>query len=390
MHIELVKQIEIWPINALVPYEKNAKIHSREQVGEIATAIKKFGFLVPILVNKTDSMIAAGHGRLEAAKLLGIEEVPVIAVSHLSDELVRAFRLADNRIPQNARYDMDVMKNELAELAELGIELSDMGFSFDEIRGLADDDEEGEGDDDSEGESDAQNAPAAKRVALGDVWAIGEHRLVCGDSTDPAVVSALMLDETADIVLTDPPYEMQHETLARALANQRAEHYVVICTFRQAAKLALADDIVFHFDFVLDAKVPKSFMNSRQPYFVHQNGIYISKNDSTLFDCKHAQGKFSDGAYWPTIISAPRSTSAAHGHAKNVKALEAILSGFACEKVVDPFCGGGSVMAACENTHRRCFAFELIEEHCDAILERMEKMTGYTAFKEHNIHEKQG
>lgn len=158
-------------------------------------------------------------------------------------------------------------------------------------------------------------------------------------------------------------------------------HIVLLATFKQLAELYNLKDYKFRFDFVFDAKIPKSFMNHRQPYYTHQSGAYFTKGDiETIFDCKNAIGIRSENAYWCTIIDAPRNTQSEHGHSKNVKGVVDMLSGFKSRGyVLDLFAGEGTTLIACEKLGRKCVMIELDEKYCDVIIKRWEKFTGKKA-----------
>jgi ParB-like chromosome segregation protein Spo0J len=200
------KRIEMWPLERLRPYERNARTHSPEQVAQIAASIQEFGFTNPLLVDGSDGILA-GHGRLAAAKDMGLAEVPVIVLDHLSAEQRRAYILTDNQLALNAGWDTDMLSLELGELGELGFDLSLLGFDDEQLAELAPEVEQlapGE-----QGDPDEVPEPPVEPVTkLGDVWLLGKHRVMCGDSTDTAALEQLMNGKTADLWLTDPPYNV--------------------------------------------------------------------------------------------------------------------------------------------------------------------------------------
>jgi hypothetical protein len=208
-------QVELWPLARLIPSPRNARTHSEAQVAEIAGSIRAFGFTNPILVGE-DGDVIAGHGRLAAARLLGLAEVPVIALQGLSEVQRRQLMLADNRIALNAGWDLAMLRLELKDLSELGADLSVLGFAKEELAlalrpevtaGLTDENEVPE------------VAESAVSVA-GDIWCLGEHRLICGDSTDADVVKALLAagSPAPQLMVTDPPYGVNYDPAWR---NQR-------------------------------------------------------------------------------------------------------------------------------------------------------------------------
>ena len=199
------ERVEYWPVDRLVPYARNARIHSDQQVAEISASIARYGFNAPVLVDGSGGIIA-GHGRVLAAKRLGLAEVPVVPLPHLSEADKRAYILADNKLAEKASWDEDLLRLELADLRDLDIDLNGLGFADKEIDNLLVEEEE----DDEGAEDDAPDAPPAPVSLAGDVWCLGDHRLVCGDSTDPASLAAVMAGDLAAAVFTDPPYGMTY------------------------------------------------------------------------------------------------------------------------------------------------------------------------------------
>ncbi|WP_281648157.1 ParB N-terminal domain-containing protein [Parendozoicomonas sp. Alg238-R29] len=201
----LVEQLEHWPVAELVPYAKNARTHSAEQISQIARSIQSFGFVNPILVGD-DKVIVAGHGRLMAASELGMDRVPVIVLGHLDEVQRRALVLADNKLAENAGWDEELLKLELQALDELDFDLDIMGFSDEELDGLLLE-EPGEGNTEDDQVPEVQEQPVSK---TGDVWILGSHRLLCGSATESADVEKLMAGQLADMVFTDPPYNVDY------------------------------------------------------------------------------------------------------------------------------------------------------------------------------------
>ncbi len=201
-----VTQLERAPVRALKPYASNARTHAKRQIEQIARSIKRFGFTNPILVDDACGVIA-GHGRLEAAKLIGLEDVPVVRLSHLSEADKRAYILADNRLAKKAGWDKATLALELKGLLDLGYEVELTGFELAEIDMILDE----AADADPQGSGPEDDVPALASAAvtrLGDVWVLGRHRLMCGDARDAGVYQALMAGESADLIFTDPPYNV--------------------------------------------------------------------------------------------------------------------------------------------------------------------------------------
>ena len=263
----LADKIEQWPMAKLVPYARNARTHSDAQVAQIAASIAEFGFTNPILAG-SDGVIVAGHGRLAAAQKLGIAIVPVVILDHLTPTQRRALVIADNRIAENAGWDDAMLQVELAALQDDNFDLSLTGFDVDALADLLAGEEsttEGETDEDAIPEG---SGPVVSRA--GDVWICGEHRALCGDSTDADAYAALLGDEIADMVFTDPPYNVNYANSAKD-------------KLRGKDRAILNDNLGDGFyDFLLAALTPT---------VTHcQGGIYVAMSSSELDRLQSAYG----------------------------------------------------------------------------------------------------
>lgn len=203
----LARRIEIWPVDRLVPYSRNARTHSPEQVAQIAASIAEFGFNAPILVD-SNAGIVAGHGRLLAARKLGLPEVPVVVLDHLTETQRRAYIIADNKLSENAGWNQEILAAELADLERDGLDLKLVGFSDEELEALLVSDGENS---EPEEEEPLVEPPSQPITRPGDVWLIGPHRLICGDCRDLGVIEKLLDETRANIVITSPPYATQRE-----------------------------------------------------------------------------------------------------------------------------------------------------------------------------------
>jgi ParB-like chromosome segregation protein Spo0J len=204
-------QIQYRAVEALIPYAKNAKQHSDAQVAQIAASISEFGWGAPILVDGKNNVIA-GHGRLLAARKLAMKDVPVVSMDHLSDIQRKALILADNKIGENASWDDAMLGLELADLQEAGFDLNLTGFTQDEWDALIAGDESQDGLTDEDAVPEVSEVPVSK---TGDVWLMGEHKLLCGDATKAEDYKALLGDELVDMTATDPPYNVNYANTAK-------------------------------------------------------------------------------------------------------------------------------------------------------------------------------
>ena len=211
----MASRIEMWPLDRLKPYQRNARTHSDTQVAQIAASIVEFGFTAPLLVSD-DGGILAGHGRLAAARKLDLDAVPVVVLDHLTPTQRRAYILADNQLALQAGWDQELLAVELADLSAAGFDLALTGFSDEELADLLGDIEETERADEAAPiaepeDEDIPDAPATPVSQPGDIWQLGAHRLICGDSTDPSMVAALMVGDRASLCFTSPPYGQQRD-----------------------------------------------------------------------------------------------------------------------------------------------------------------------------------
>src|ERR1035438_9095482 len=202
----MAQRIEHWPLDKLRPYEKNPRRHSDAQVAQIAASIQAFGFNSPVLVD-TNAGVIAGHGRLLAAKKLGLSAVPIIVLDHLSEAQKRAYVIADNRLAETAEWDDDLLRAELASLDSSDINLETLGFSSDELRVLFAHDEAPV----DAGDDVIPDAPANPVARAGDCWAIGDHRLLCGDCRATGALERLLGGKRANLAFTSPPYATQRD-----------------------------------------------------------------------------------------------------------------------------------------------------------------------------------
>lgn len=265
----MADQVEIWPIERLIPSARNARTHSDGQIAEIAGSIAAFGFMVPVLVDR-DGMIIAGHGRILAARKLALDRVPVIVVDHLSEAEKRAYAIADNKIALNAGWDDELLKIELETLKNDGVDLETLGFSEDEFNRLLDQlDPKPHADEDS-----APEPPAAPVTRRGDVWNLSEHRLVCGDMTNESCYAPLLSGELASMVFTDPPYNVAYQApgLGVTIAN---------------------DDLGKYFGLFLETACAQMLGNT-------SGALYVCMSSSELHTLHRAFTKV--GGHWSTFI----------------------------------------------------------------------------------------
>jgi DNA modification methylase len=393
-------KIEWRSVETLIPYAKNARTHSDEQVAQIAGSIKEFGFNNPVLVDKENSVIA-GHGRIMAARKLGMDKVPVVELEHLTESQRKAYVLADNRIALNSGWDTSMLSLELQDLKD-DIDLSLLGFDPDELNALLNPIEETEGLTDEDAVPDVPDEPKTK---LGDIYILGNHRLMCGDSTSIDAVEKLLEGQKADLLFTDPPYgvsyegghnkkkrqgiiadtlqgedltDLFYESLSTAITwlKDGAALYVwyasgkSIETYASLAKLPLKLRAVIQWYKVksgLGAFMSQYIPNCEPCMYLHKEGCspswYGPTNEKTVWELKkEATNKF-------------------HPTQKPVELPERAITNSTKQgdSVLDLFGGSGSTMIAAEKIGRCARLMELDPKYCDVIVARWEEFTGKKA-----------
>ncbi len=395
--------IERWSTDKLVPYARNARTHSEEQVAQIAASIVEFGFTNPILAG-SDGVIVAGHGRLAAAQKLGLDTVPVVVLDHLTPTQRRALIIADNRIAENAGWDDAMLRIELQSLQEDGFNLDITGFDAGALAEIMAGEEttlDGNTDDDA-----VPEVLATPISRFGDVWELGNHRLVCGDATDPKSYELLMADALADMVFTDPPYNVDYANSAKD-------------KMRGKDRPILNDNLGDGFyDFLLAAMTPmlarcsgavyvamsSSELDTLQSAFRAAGGkwstfIIWAKNTFTLGRAdyqrqyepilygwpegqnRHWCGDRDQGDVWN--IKKPQKNDL-HPTMKPVELVERAIrnSSRPGDIVLDPFGGSGTTLIAAEKTGRIGWLIELDPKYVDVIVRRWQDWSGQEAYRE--------
>lgn len=394
-------KIEQRPIGQLIPYINNSRKHSDEQVAQIAASIKEFGWTNPILVDG-DSGLIAGHGRLLAARKLGMAKVPVIELAHLSELQKKALIIADNKLALNSDWDNELLMIELQELDSEDFDLSVLGFDQDELDALLNPIEPTTGLTDEDAVPDVPEEPKTK---LGDIYILGNHRLMCGDSTSIDAVEKLLQSQKADLLFTDPPYgvsyegghnkkkrqgiiadtlqgedltDLFYESLSTAITwlKDGAALYVwyasgkSIETYASLAKLPLKLRAVIQWYKVksgLGAFMSQYIPNCEPCMYLHKEGCspswYGPTNEKTVWELKK------------------ESTNNFHPTQKPVELPERAITNSTKQgdSVLDLFGGSGSTLIACEKIGRLARVMELDPKYCDVIVKRWEDFTGKKA-----------
>ena len=354
-------------ITELKPAEYNPRQLTDKEFKDLQTSFKNLGTLEPAVINQykgRENIIISGHQRLKVAASLEMDEYPCYEVSFP----LKKEREANIRMNKNTGgWDLGMLESEfdIDDLKEWGFEDDELEFESELKTGKTDDDHVPE----------APNEPVTK---LGDLYQLGEHRLLCGDATKVENVDRLMNSESADFVFTDPMYDLDSRMVTQAIENTKTENVLLMCTFKQGLEIINESSYKFNFDLVLYNPTPSSMMNKNVPYYHHKNLIYLTKGES-IFNCDNAKGTFSDNGYYPSVIKYEGEKDSQHGLSKPVESIYKIMSGFKCKIVVDLFAGSGSIAIGCEKTNRKCYMMELDPTYCDIIVSRWEEFTGNKA-----------
>ena len=375
----------------LIPYARNSRTHSDEQITKIASSIREFGFLNPVIVDGQNGIIA-GHGRVMAAQKLGLIEIPVLQADHLSDAQKRAYIIADNRLALDAGWDAEMLRVEFAELADLGFDLDLTGFDADELAELELDVEVlPDGDEDAVPE--LQDDPVSK---LGDVWLLGKHRVMCGDSTSIDAVNNLLQNKMADMVNTDPPYGVSYQSNMRT----KTEKFDVLKNddvFLDVAPVIAACSKGWVFVWT-SWKVLTTWIDMFEGFGYPTNQVIWFKGGGGIGDLKKTflsdyetalvwhRGAELAGKRIGSVWKVGKDGAAEYKHPtqKPVALAEEAIDKTTKKGavVLDLFGGSGSTLIACEKIGRINRSMELDPKYCDVIIKRWQDFTGKQATHE--------
>ena len=388
--MEKEMQYYLADVSELISYVRNARTHSEAQVAQIAASIREFGFLSPILVAE-DNTILAGHGRLAAAQKLGLKKVPCVKENHLTETQKRAYIIADNKLSLNAGWDNELLAVELSELEGADFNLDLLGFDEAELSSIFDADKD-VSDDDFDVEKELEEPCFSK---TGDVWTLGKHRVICGDATKLETFKTLLEDTKVNLVVTDPPYNVNYEGSAGKIKNDNMEDdkfYQFLFNSFVNMEQAMADDAsiyVFHAD-TEGLNFRKAFQDAgfylsgcciwKKPSLVLGRSPYQWQHEPCLYGWKKkGKHKWYAGRKETSVweFEKPKK-NADHPTMKPIALLAYPIknSSMTNSLVLDPFAGSGSTLIACEQTGRICYAIELDEKYCDVIVKRYIEQIG--------------
>lgn len=409
------ERLESMAVADLRPHDRNPRTHSKKQVEQIAESIRRFGFTNPVLVDR-DGQVIAGHGRIEAAKLLGMATVPVLRLEHMTEAEKRAYVIADNRLAELAGWDNDLLALELSAVAELDgdFDLALTGFDVAEIEALLNSLESGEQQEEGPVQIDEQ-APVVSRV--GDMWQLGDHALICGDATDPEVYRRLLDQEKAQMVFTDPPYnvpvnghicglgKVQHDEFVMASGEMTEEQFTTFLRTVTSNLAAFSDDGSIHYVCMDWRHMGELLAAGRSAYSELKNLVVWNKDNGGMgafYRSKHELvfvfkngsaphinnfGLGQHGRYRTNVwdyagvnsLKADRDEELAmHPTVKPAAMVADAIRD--CSRrggvILDAFSGSGTTIIAAEQTGRRVRAIELDPRYVDVAIRRWQQLTG--------------
>lgn len=395
-------EISLRQVAALVPYARNSRTHSDAQVAQIAASIREFGWTNPVLIDGSDGIIA-GHGRLLAARKLGLTEVPCIVLDHLSETQKRALIIADNKLALNAGWDNEMLGLELQDLADENFDMGLVGFTDDELAALVAVKTEGLTDPD-----ETPEPPADPVSVLGDVWVLGKHRIVCGDSTDADAVAKCLNGVTPHLMVTDPPYGVEYDAdwrnkakrpdgsaygaaaLGRVENDERADWSEAWALFPGDVAYVWHAGNMAH---TVAESLVANGLNIRAQIIWNKSNMVISRGD---YHPKHEPcwyavrkgkvGHYVGGRKQTTVwdIEKPRKSETGHSTQKPVECMKRPIenNSSAGQAVYEPFSGSGTTIIAGEMTGRSIHAIELSPTYVDVAVIRWQEFTGEKAVHE--------
>jgi DNA modification methylase len=383
------QQIEYVEVKKLIPYARNSRTHSDEQVAQICGSIKEFGFTNPVLIDG-EGVIIAGHGRTIAAQRLNMKEVPCLRLDYLTEAQKKAYVIADNKLALNAGWDDEMLALELGDLKELDFDLSLTGFDDDELNkllveavneGLVDEDE-------------APPPPDEPISKLGDIWQLGSHRVMCGDSTSIDAVDKLMEGQKADMVFTDPPYGIDfapqrgtHDKIMNDNLDESAFSDFLDASFLCAFSYMKPDTYAFVWTGwskigAFEKSLKKFFKIQAMHVWVKNNfgiGYYSRPKHEPFYLCLNGKPVYPANAP-ADVWEAKKVHKTVHSCEKPVDLIVNIFDTYhKNSEVLDLFGGSGSTLIACEKSQRKAHLMELDPKYCDVIVTRWQDYTGKQA-----------
>jgi len=373
-------QIKVAEISNIKPYENNPRKLSEQAIEKVAVSLKEYGFRQPIVVDK-NMVIVAGHTRFRASKKLGLKQVPISIIDNLSEEQINAYRIADNRTAEESEWDNELLKMEIKELEAKDFKLDLLGFNDEQLNNLLFEEKQGLTDEDEVPETPEE--PISK---LGDIWKLGNHRVMCGDSTFIDNIDLVTKKEKIDMVFTDPPYNIDYQGVKdkRKIKNDKmddesfvdfltssllgCETMYVCCSWQYAH--------LFREAMTKIARKPKAMIIWDKVNPAQHLDKYFKQHEIIYYYGDFGGQKTLRGDVW----NLKRKKNTLHPTMKPVELITMALEDQKDKKTVyDGFLGSGSTIIACEKMDRICYGMELDPKYCDVIIKRWENFTGKKA-----------
>ena len=372
-------KIEYVDINSIKPYKKNPR-KNEEAIPYVMESIKQFGFKNPVILDK-DNVIVAGHTRIESAKRLGITEIPCIYADDLTDEQIKAFRLADNKVGEIAEWDIDLLDTELDDI--LNIDMSDFGFDLD-----LEDEEEKE-----IIEDEVPEVPEEPKAKLGDIYQLGNHRLMCGSALVKEDVEKLLDNNKCELTFTDPPYQLdtQGGGILKSANSMKQIKENGVDSFEPSKLILFSDTNIYCHNKPLIKKYIELAEENNKPYdlcFYKKTNTVPNYKGHMMTDCEYIAiignqdpNKGLEKEEYSKCYIGQKDNDNELSYSKPVGLCAKYIKLYGKENVLDLFGGSGSTLIACEQLNKRCFIMELLPEYVDVIIQRWENFTGEKAIK---------
>ena len=372
-------KIEYVDINSIKPYKKNPR-KNEEAIPYVMESIKQFGFKNPVILDK-DNVIVAGHTRIESAKRLGITEIPCIYADDLTDEQIKAFRLADNKVAEIAEWDIDLLDTELDDI--LNIDMSDFGFDLD-----LEDEEEKE-----IIEDEVPEVPEEPKAKLGDIYQLGNHRLMCGSALIKEDVEKLLGNNKCELTFTDPPYQLdtQGGGILKSANSMKQIKENGVDNFEPSKLILFSDTNIYCHNKPLIKKYIELAEENNKPYdlcFYKKTNTVPNYKGHMMTDCEYIAiignqdpNKGLEKEEYSKCYIGQKDNDNELSYSKPVGLCAKYIKLYAKENILDLFGGSGSTLIACEQLNKRCFIMELLPEYVDVIIQRWENFTGEKAIK---------
>lgn len=372
-------KIEYVDINNIKPYKKNPR-KNEEAIPYVMESIKQFGFKNPVILDK-DNVIVAGHTRIESAKRLGITEIPCIYADDLTDEQIKAFRLADNKVGEIAEWDIDLLDTELDNI--LNIDMSDFGFDLD-----LEDEEEKE-----IIEDEVPEVPEKPRAKLGDIYQLGNHRLMCGSALVEEDVEKLLDNNKCELTFTDPPYQLDTKGggILKSANSMKQIKENGVDNFEPSKLVLFSDTNIYCHNKPLIKKYIELAEENNKPYdlcFYKKTNTVPNYKGHMMTDCEYIAiignqdpNKGLEKEEYSKCYIGQKDNDNELSYSKPVGLCAKYIKLYGKENILDLFGGSGSTLIACEQLNKRCFIMELLPEYVDVIIQRWENFTGEKAIK---------